>query len=282
MTDIARVSITLVKPWADYAWLLNTPLGVLDTLSEDDISRSMHLLAEKLSTLVDPKNLDGIIGEKGLTQMFLEVWTAKLQALNINTEQADPRMEVRASYATLATLPPLTLTSRPHTINLVSTDEDVDSVAALALEFHARFPTRPISPEQVVRELRAAVRMRQLWVCRADGKIVAYVLMGRLTPCTVAIRNVYVTPAYRKQGIAGAMVTGLSRWYLGAEPLGFDGAPSARPPGGVVKAVCLNVAEEHVARLYKRCGFLLAQSDRDPDTGVLTSYYSLWRTVKFS
>ena len=67
---------------------------------------------------------------------------------------------------------------------------------------------------------------------------------------------------------------------LGAEPLGFEGAPAGGPVLGTKEQVCLNVAEDHVARLYRRCGFLLGDDDRDPVTGRMGWISSSVRTVE--
>ncbi|KAI0647380.1 hypothetical protein C8Q79DRAFT_1009481 [Trametes meyenii] len=53
------------------------------------------------------------------------------------------------------------------------------------------------------------------WTCRTGGELVGFVVNGRATPRTVAIKNVYVPPEHRRKGYAEAMVRAMSRHYLG-------------------------------------------------------------------
>lgn len=261
----------------DFAWILATPRGVREHMSSKEIADSMLLLTTLLPNVVDPKALDGILGPTDLTAVFLETWVAymKSQSLNLKITHA---FSTQVTLATKATLPSPSTAFIPHNFTLAQTEEEADTVAPLVVDFATEGPNRK-TLQEAQRTMRVAAQMRQLWVYRVEGEIAGYCLVGRFTPRTVAIRNVYVSHTFRRRGIAESMVRALTRFYLGAEPLGFEGAPSPKPAEGVREEMCLNVSKEEVARLYKRCGFLL-DGDCDPVTGKVGSYHSTWKAIE--
>lgn len=211
---------------------------------------------------------------------FIETWVRFMKTQGLNLKALDPFFGMKYSFATLATLPPVSSTLPRYDIRLAQTEEDADVVAPLVVDFRKHGP-KETTLEDAKRVMRAAVQTKQLWVCRRPEKaIVGYSLVGRVTPRTIAIRNVYVSSSHRRKGIAECMVRALTRFYLGAEPLGFEGAPSPKPAAGTREEICLDVAEESVARLYKRCGFLLGEDDHDFVTGEKGWCQWLWRGVE--
>ena len=73
----------------------------------------------------------------------------------------------------------------------------------------------------------------------------------------------------------------ITRWFLGAEPSGLHDVPPPKD-GWRPQEVCLNVVEEGPARIYKRCGFLLGEDDKDPESGLPAMYETLELRPKYS
>lgn len=260
--------------------MIATPRGLEEQLSSEEVTRSSSLLSATLSTIVDPTKVDSVIGPERLVDAFIETWVDFMGNRGLRLKALDPFFKSQVSFATLATLPPPSPILPPYKICLAQVEEDADVVAPFVVDFTRHGP-KQTTLEEAKRVMQAAVQMKQLWLCRSpEGEIVAYSLVGRVTPRTIAIRNVYVSPSHRRKGIAECMVKALTRLYLGAEPLGFEGAPSAKPALGTREEICLNVSEDYVAQLYKRCGFLLGEDDHEPMTGKKGWFQSSWRGVE--
>ncbi|KAJ3542540.1 hypothetical protein NM688_g5960 [Phlebia brevispora] len=274
-----RSIITLTKARDDFAWALATPRGVEEELSSQDIADAVERLVVLLSNTIEPKLLDSVIGPFDLVNAFIETWVSHMQTQGLQLRALDPFFNSRVSFATLGTIPPSSSAFSQYRFTLAETEEDANAVAPLAVDFTSDGP-RTTTLDKAKRIMHAAVQMKQVWLCHVEGQLAAYSLVGRVTPRTIAIRNVYVSPVHRRKGIAEAMVRALTRYYLGAEPLGFEGAPSPKPAIGTREEICLNVAKEDVARLYERCGFLLGPDDQDPATGRKGSFKSVWRGVE--
>ncbi|THH27426.1 hypothetical protein EUX98_g6757 [Antrodiella citrinella] len=135
-----------------------------------------------------------------------------------------------------------------------ATSAEVDALAQLYLDFASDRPSRG-TLEEARERMERFVRSRHVWSCTLGGAIAGYVLVGRFTPRTVAIKNVYLSPSFRRRGIAEAMVRTVTRYYLGAMPLGFKGGPDTRPTEAMKQEICLNVVSEEAERSYKRSGF---------------------------
>ena len=236
-------------------------------------------LTRRLVDLIDPKAMDGVIGPSDVVLAFIDTWIAEMKTKGRTIMILEPKFSSQVSFATLATLPPPSRALSEHSFTLAQTEEEAVAVAPLVVDFSTEGP-KTATLQEAQRMMSVAAELHQLWVYRVEGRIVGYSLVGRMTPRTVAIRHVYVSPTFRRRGIAGAMVRALTRFYLGAEPLGFAGAPSPKPDAGVREEICLNVSREEVARLYKRCGFLLGEGDRDPMTGKAGSFHSSFLSVE--
>ena len=130
-------------------------------------------------------------------------------------------------------------------------------------------------PQEKARDvLRLAANRNRLWfVCYQDpnqpvtsSKIMAgFIRVGRDTPKSISIMNVYVSPAFRKKGIAEALVRAVTRFYLGVKPLGFDyqGDDLLQPKD----EVCLGVIDPGAERVYIRSGFQFEGDPVDATTG---------------
>ena len=271
--------MTLTKNTDDFDFVLATPRGVDEFITPEDITESVRLLAKLLANLIDPKAMDGVIGPSDIVLAFIETWVAEMKTKGRTIKIHERKFSSQVSFATLATLPPPSPAHAGLSFTLAHTEEEAVAVVPLVVDFSTEWRKATTLPE-IQRMMSAGAQLRLLWIYRVEGEIAGYSLVGRMTPRTVAIRHVYVSPAFRRRGIAGAMVRALTRFYLGAEPLGFDGAPSPKPAAGVRAEVCLNVSREEVAQLYKRCGFLLGEGDRDPTTGQIGSFRSLFISVE--
>lgn len=205
---------------------------------------------------------------------------AEMRSQGLRIEVLPPFFRAKVTYATLATIPPPPPRLSQYRIE-PATARDVEPLAQLFVEFMSDTPVRKLPLDDARTKMALFVRLGQIWLCRVDGEIAGYCATGRMTPRTGAIRNVYVSPKHRRKGIAEAFTRALTRYLLGAEPLGFEGAPPGPPPQGIKHEIALNVAEDHVERLYKRCGFLLPEDDCDPATGRRGWFDSTYRGVKF-
>lgn len=209
---------------------------------------------------------------------FIDTWIAEMTASGLRIEALPTFFRSKVSFATLATLPPPPPTLSNYRIELANLD-DIETLAHLFVDFVGSGP-KGVSLEEARVNMGMSVRLGEIWVCRVDGEVAGYTATGRTTFRTVAIRNVYVSPNHRRKGIAEAMTIAMTRYLLGAQPLGFNGAPDGPPAKGIKEEVCLNVAKDYVERLYKKCGFLLGEDDRDPVSGKKGWFATAFRGVK--
>ncbi|KAI0928993.1 hypothetical protein AcW1_006064 [Taiwanofungus camphoratus] len=270
--------LTLTKNAMDFSWMMSVPTVIEHSREANDITAAVHLLATFLSTIIHPSAVDKVIGPEEAVNTFIETWVTFMATRGIHLKALDPYFRSRGCYATRATLPEPSSAFDSHQISLASGSDDVTSLVPLYIEFSSHGPV-PATLESAQNIMREAVEAQKVWLCRSDGEVAGYVLVGRTTSRTTAIRNVFVVSQHRRKGIAEAMVRAVTRYYLGAEPLGFKGAPTERPLGGTKDEICLNVADPGAERIYKRCGFMLDEHARDPITGRKRWYQSIWRGV---
>lgn len=260
---------------------LTTPLPAI--LSPSDPPSASDLL-----------KFDKLIGPRTLVDDFLTSWSTHVSSLNIpNPNHPDlllklelldpPYFRSEVSYATLDSIPPPSpqfFSNEKYHIVRAQGDDEALELAPLFVEFHAVGPDTA-TLEEGVSVLRDAIKSGRLWYCRYHDPagMAGYIMLGRETPRTVAIKNVFVSANYRRKGIAEALVRAVTRYYLGTEPLGFE-LQRSEEGRKVKREVCLNVADAGAKRLYIRCGFLLADDARDPRTGRDGSYASIWRGLK--
>lgn len=276
---ICRRRVTLTKNALDFSWMMAVPSKFEELLSEEDIKSSADLLARFLPQVVEPGRMDKVIGPENVVDIFIQAWVAFMAERGVTLRALPPYFRSRVSYATTSSLPPPAPEFSRHSISLAHDSEDVACLIPLYIQFSSHGPV-PAMEDSARADMIEAVNARTVWVCRVDGAIAGYTKVGRTTPRTIAIRNVFVSPQYRRRGIAEALVRAVTRYYLGVRPLGFDGSPEGHPVGGIKTEVCLNVADEGVVRLYQRCGFMLDEDARDPVTGRKGSFASIWRGVE--
>lgn len=276
--DGNALTLVLVQVPGNFAWSLACPSDRIT--SEADTRAATSLLAASLASIVDPRSLDKLFGPQFVVDIFLEEWIIYAQAHRIHIENCPIVFRSKASFATLSTLPPPPPILSKYKIELANSG-DAEALAHLYVEFLRPTPAA-LSLDDAKKWMEGSIRLGQIWVCRVHDELAGYVATGRATPRTVAIRNVYVSPQHRRKGIAEAMTTATTRYLLGAQPLGFEGAPEGPPADGVKQEICLNVLEDFVERLYKTCGFLLGENDRDPVSGKKGWFATTLRTVQIT
>jgi len=119
------------------------------------------------------------------------------------------------------------------------------------------------------------------------SSLVGYLLLGRNTPRTVAIRNVFISLEHRKRGLAEMMVRAVTRACFGASSLLCDDMKLEDPvdvemkvgvPGwGTKSAVCLLVSKPAVARIYRNIRALWI-CGRPGRQGLSTQYSATGRS----
>ncbi|OCH92130.1 hypothetical protein OBBRIDRAFT_727453 [Obba rivulosa] len=271
--------ITLTKNAQDFSWMMAVPSRFEESLSTEVVNNAVELLARSLPQVVDPDRMDKVIGPEEVVDTFIQAWVRHMADIGISLKALPPYFRSRVSYATASSLLPPSPESSCRAISLAHRPEDITSLIPLVIEFSSHGPV-PSTEDTARAEITEAVDAQRVWLCRISDTVAGYIMVGRSTPRTVAIRNVFVLPQYRRRGVAEAMVRAVTRYYLGAYPLGFEGAPEGPPICGTKAEICLNVADENAVRLYKRCGFLLDEDARDSSTGRKGSFASIWRGVE--
>ncbi|KAK7694003.1 hypothetical protein QCA50_003579 [Cerrena zonata] len=307
-----QLLMTLTKIAKDFSWVLSRPLGaVIDPTEASTICDALaQSLPAILSTSTPPSapdllKLDKLIGPRTLVDDFLTSWSNHVTSLNIpKPEHPDTPLKLElldppyfyseVSYATLDTIPPASsqFSSEKYSILNPADEEEAARLAPLYVEFTAHSPSHA-TLEEAILVMKDAIKGRRLWYClynellenehsnpNPSSEIAGYVMVGRETPRTIAIRNVFVSSSHRRKGIAEALVRAVTRYYLGAEPLDLAVNDVVLDKKTKKEEICLNVADESARRLYIRCGFLLEDGARDPKSGREGSYASIWRGLK--
>lgn len=222
-------------------------------------------LAQHLLSVVEPKTFDRVYGPTPLNDALVAAYSSLVPSRGEHVEDTPAVARSIISYAIKSTLPPPSPAFSQFPVQLATLEDD-DTLGKMLHDFFASVGVG-LTEEQCKGIMHSAIVLGMAWACRVEGIIAGFCVLGRSTPRTISIKNVYVKPDYRRRGIAETMVRALTRYYLGAEPLGFEGAPAGIPKEGVKKEVCLNVKDESAIRLYKRTGFLLGEGDLDPVSG---------------
>lgn len=256
----------------EFAWLIGSPGNVADSLTPAEILNAISLLITTIAPNVDTQSLTKVFGLEVLARCFVDTWVTLHNSWGVSVKASEFVYRSKTSYASLSTIPPPSPALARYRVELVQGLQDLEALAQLYIDFQGHV-LETIAPEDARRIMRVSVQLGRIWICREEGAILGYCAIGRATSRTISIRNVYVSPQHRRKGVAEAMVRALTRFYLGAHPLGFDGAPSSGPAEGIKAEICLNVFEEDVERVYKRCGFLIGADD--PASGKKGWFYGL-------
>ncbi|KAI0372993.1 hypothetical protein BV20DRAFT_963458 [Pilatotrama ljubarskyi] len=271
-----------------FVWELVCPQNAEHLLTPAFLHVAIDLLATTLRPLLHhPTAVTRVFGHGDIVNAFLSTWTGLADKEGIQLRLGDPFIPgARSSYATRETIPPLPSTSSNITLAQAA-EADFEELFPLYIDFR----TEVASPhERHIEEasLRKGIASGLTWVYRLDGAIAGFIVLGRVSPRTIAIRNVYVTPQHRRKGIAEAMVNAMTRFYLGVRPVGFEGIPEDPPTYGVKDFVCINVADPGAERIYRRAGFLLPEQTadgltvggRDPVSGLKAWFPVMMRPVQ--
>ena len=250
-------------------------------LSSDDIEGGLMALAGSLPSILAHgeattpavlTKLDGIMGPTSLTEPFLRHWITQFASSHDITMKLNFLCKV--SYATRDTIPPLSPTFSSNTYQVCrATEADIEEMIPMYVDFVAGVLHSTIPQEKAREVLRIAANRNRLWFIyyqdpnqpATPKTITSFIRVGRDTPKSIAIINAYVSPVFRKKGIAEALVRAVTRFYLGAKPLGFDyqGNELLQPKD----EVCLGVIDPGAERVYIRSGFQFEGDSVDATTG---------------
>lgn len=222
-------------------------------------------LAQHLLSVVEPRAFDRIYGPTSLSDALIAAYASLVPSHGEHVEDTPAAARSIISYAVKSTLPPPSAAFSQYPVQL-ATLEDNETLGEMFYAF-LTFIGAGVAEEKCKEIMHSSIILGMVWTCRVEGAVAGFCVLGRSTPRTISIKNLYVLPDYRRRGIAETMVRALTRYYLGAEPLGFEGAPAGTPKEGVKDEICLNVKDESAIRLYKRTGFLLGAGDQDPASG---------------
>ena len=270
----------MTKVAEDFAWSLATPRDITVEFGEKERAAAVSLLVAHIASIIDLKTFDKMMVQapNDLSDLFINKWIAEMETRGLHYGLLPNPFQVKVSYATLATIPPPPPTLLQYELEPPTTD-DVEVLAQYFVDFALHGP-RAVSLEGARDKMRMHIEQGDIWACKVDGEIAGFCVTGRSTPKTIAVRNVYVAPKHRRKGIADAMTRMVTRYLLGATPLGFAGGLATSTPKGVKAEVVLNVAEDFVERIYKKCGFLLGIDDKDPVSGRKGWHASVYRGVQ--
>ncbi|CCL98266.1 uncharacterized protein FIBRA_00260 [Fibroporia radiculosa] len=272
--------LSLTKHAEAFAWMMASPSHVDTSCAQDgaDLLLAAQMLANYLSSITDPNLVDKVIGPELAVDTFIKAWVAHMQSKGVHLTALEPSVKGWVLCATRASLPPWSTPSSHNQVSLASSQEDIAALAPLYVEF-SRNGTHPQTLEVAQNVIREAVDKGKVWAYRSGDAVAGYILVGRVTPRTVAIRNVFVLPDHRRKGIAETMVHTVTRYYLGVAPSTHKGNSSTAPKEGIKEEICLNVSDPAAMKIYKRCGFML-DDVRDPHTERKRSFRSLWGGVE--
>ncbi|KAI0672895.1 hypothetical protein C8Q78DRAFT_1021800 [Trametes maxima] len=236
------------------------PLEAEHLMTPELVEAAVHTLANALFAISTNISITTVGGHQGATNAFLMAWASLASTHGSRLRLLDPLIVSRSSYATRDTVLPLP-TLLPDAIIAQASDNDFEELFPQWLAFtDCTAGRRSLGVEET--HLRREIASGLAWTCRVGDELVGFVINGRATPHTLAIKNVYVPPEHRRKGYAEAMVRAMSRHYLGVLPVGYG--VSADPPAvGLKDAICINVMNPAAERVYRRAGFLFPEYDLD-------------------
>ncbi|RPD66466.1 hypothetical protein L226DRAFT_479156 [Lentinus tigrinus ALCF2SS1-7] len=279
--------LTLTKENPHAPWKLCVPCCAQDHLDAEIQVIVITLLCSSLLAQIGPSAIDQVSGPEGLVTAFLTAWIALLGSRGRRLHLVAPIFSWAVSYATRASLPPLCSGTSAGGFVTLAAEPDAVTIAPLHVNFVMTSPwPGTITRDEAVAFLARTISARLTWVYRKDDEVAGYAILGRVTPRTISLRNMYVAPQHRRQGIAEAMVRAITRYYLGVLPSGaehVEGSPSV----GIKEEVNLLVEDPGAERMYQRAGFLfpdrtgeVLSGGHDPTTGRKAWYHAVWRDIE--
>ena len=272
--------MSLTRELPNTPWKIASPNAAIGILTTEALSSAATLLSEALLELPRLPVIDVVIGLEAAANAFLNAWVARSASTGPRLVLQEPALSWRTSYATKNSLPPPITPC--GTITLASS-EDLDALIPLHVDFVTTSPwPAKMTEEAAVAGLTRAITAKVVWIYKADGLVAGYAIVGRPTPRTIAIQNVYVGSKHRRKGIAEALVRATTRYYLGVTPSGAVDVPDV-PPFGVKAEVSLLVVDPSAEGVYRRSGFLFpAPGDDetggwDPVTGQKAWFRCVWQ-----
>ncbi|RPD81553.1 hypothetical protein L226DRAFT_496470 [Lentinus tigrinus ALCF2SS1-7] len=281
--------ISMTHTETDFAWMMSVPTTAQALV--EGTSANPGILGPAIELLVystlaqltpNPLVLDKLIGPDAAVKTFVAAWCTLLGAQGHHVRMTPGDWGSRVTYVNRASLPPILSTPSPHII-VQATAHDLEAIAQLHIGYEAdTLWHRVITREAALAAVEGPVKAGLVWYVCVEGEPAGYIVLGRVTPRTIAIRNAFVSRAHRRKGIAEAMVRGVTRYYLNAPPYDVRPIEEGRPAVGFKEEVNLNVAVADAERVYRRSGFLLPAMDGegvtegiDPTTGR-QGWFKVW------
>ena len=256
--------ICTVHTKTDFAWMMCVPTTAEDVVMGTStvpglLEPAIDLLASSTLDLLsaNPIVLDKVIGPDIAVRTFVAAWCTLLSTRGLHVRMTPGDWGSRVTYVTRASLPPLPTPPFPYAV-VQATEDDLEAIAQLHIGYEAdTLWHRSITREAALAAVEQPVRTGLVWYVRVGGEPAGYIVLGRVTPRTIAIRNAFVSRTHRRRGIAEAMVRGVTRYYLDVSPHGVRPIQDGPPAVGHKEEVNLNVAVADAERVYRRSGFLL-------------------------
>ncbi len=290
-----RATSDSATPDLNSDWVYSSP----NTALQNPLSAATALLATSILThLPDPFVLKEVAGPADAVKSLVETYANLLRDQGNRVRVVSSPFLSRVSYATRASLRTLLPAGGyyqwgPNTQVTIAnaTMADLDALVPLHIAFRGRTWAEDVCEARARASLAPPVASGLAWLVRVSvdpgSPPVGYIVLGRVTPRTIAIRSVFVSEAHRRKGVGETMVRAVTRYYLGLPPYGVKGIPESPPAVGCKEEVYLNVVEASAERMYKRVGFLLPDWEGDvpvggvdPVTGRKAWYSSAWRGVE--
>ena len=270
-------------------------------LQPSEYPYAIHLLVTFVSTILDPKDVDVVWGPIELSYAFHEAWVEYMNAsgtlpLGVSVKIGDIEFPSTVSYATGASVPPLTSSSelgseRAEFVIDMAGEADATVVAELFRQFaYDVFHNDKLTLDEALAYAKPAVAHDRVWVARTpvsetetQTECAGFLMVGRITPHTVAIKHVFTSTAHRRKGIAFKLVRAALQHFLLPNPDDAHGSAISQDGGEKEthkkEVVCLGVSDAGAIRLYTKCGFFLGESVTDPGTGWPGSYAASSRNL---
>lgn len=211
----------------------------------------------------DPRLLRSTFGPSELVDPFLTNWPVAVAppAKDDKLAQQTLRLQHIAEVPSPSPLPQGHVVERGTKVSMNQADKEA---MCWLLESFYTWDQPTDEPLARMSHLEDTMDNGALYVYRIEGgEIVSFVVLGRPTTKTIAIRNVYTHPKYRGQGIAERVTREVAKIYLTAERPVYDFKTSPPPfqadtHWGGRGTVCLFVADEnpHARRAYIKAGFV--------------------------
>ena len=89
--------MTITRISNNFAWMCSAP-SYTEEPSVHEIEKAIRVLVACLPSVIDPAEVDSIIGPRQLVATFIETWVAQMQERGMQLKALDPYFESNLSY----------------------------------------------------------------------------------------------------------------------------------------------------------------------------------------